>query len=161
MLSKSLALAAFILNLGVVAGCDDPEVQDKVESILLHGAVQAEAYCKTNSAFSECSGQLTSHTNFRAHLFQDNSSLLQAYIPYNPNSDLPQVVQFNSRSEGIVAAHRLPNGNHLWQAEVNEGDFVIEGICTGLGNAPFTKTINIDSSMTCTGFNLEAFGITP
>jgi hypothetical protein len=160
-MSKLLLSIVVIFGLGVVTACDDPEVQDKVESILLHGAVQAQAYCKTDSTFSQCSGQLVSHANFRAHLFQDGSSLLQTYIPYTNNSDTPQLIQYNSTGESITAVHMLPNGSHLWQAEVVGGEFVVDGICTGLGNTPFTENLDIDSDMTCTGFNLEAFGITP
>lgn len=42
---KSLTVAAFILGLGVVAGCDDPEVQSKVAEVMEHGFVSAELVC--------------------------------------------------------------------------------------------------------------------
>lgn len=51
MQTKSLILAAFILILGVVAGCDDPEVQDKILSVMEHGAVSAEVECDLTKPF--------------------------------------------------------------------------------------------------------------
>lgn len=54
---KSLTVAAFILGLGVVAGCDDPEVQDKVLSVLEHGSASAELKCYVDGANPVLSGQ--------------------------------------------------------------------------------------------------------
>jgi hypothetical protein len=45
MFVKSLTKAAFILGLGVVAGCDDPEVQSKVADTVQYGIVLGELEC--------------------------------------------------------------------------------------------------------------------
>ncbi len=39
-MNKALLNLVVILGLGVVAGCDDPEVLNKVESVMEHGAVK-------------------------------------------------------------------------------------------------------------------------
>lgn len=154
---KSLTVAAFILGLGVVAGCDDPEALSKAESVILYGATQAHISCKTNSQFTECGGQMNSHSNFQVTLFQDGSSFVRAYLPFGGAVNSARISQFNPRGEDVKVEHIEPNGLIKWTAEVVNGEYIIDGVCSGLNDSPFTKILDLTSNMTCTGFNLEAF----
>lgn len=153
---KSLLLAAFTF-LGVVTGCDDPEALDKAESVILHGATKAHIECKTNNTFTECGGQLNTHSNFQATLFQDNSSFMRAYLPFGGSANSARVSQFNPRGNAVEVEHVEPNGAVKWKAEVVNGEYVIDGVCTGLNDAPFTKILDLTANMTCTGFNTSEF----
>lgn len=74
---KSLTVAAFILGLGVVAGCDDPEVQDKVLEILEHGAVSAELDCTVDVTGYPGNGNIPNIIQYTASKNMDGSCFSQ------------------------------------------------------------------------------------
>ena len=156
---KSLITLATVLCFGV--GCDDPEVQDTVESVLEHGAVKAYAYCYTPVGYpvSVCSPPENQSIAFKATLFQDGSSFLQyrrtagystsqVHSEFNPRGEPVEVSDFNGN--GMVAASL---------AELDSGILTTKGVCSV--SSPQIDTIDVYAEMTCTGFNLEAFGIEP
>lgn len=153
MHSRLLAAVAFISSLGVV-GCDDPEVQDKVESVLLHGSVEAYAHCYTATSKNLCNGTSGQYFAFKAYKFQDGSS----YLKFSRNGQGYQ--QFNHRDLTIRADDLSENGSTGYFGEVDNGYLNTRAYCSSLASE-YTDSINIDANMTCTGFNLEAFGITP
>ncbi len=81
MLAKSLTVAAFILGLGVVAGCDDPEVQSKVADLMEHGSVSAELHCDLTKTFSKPVVTLTrNHLSYSAQKMVDGSCYMHVCL---------------------------------------------------------------------------------
>lgn len=151
MHSKLLPVVAFILSLGVV-GCDSPEVQDKVESLLIHGAVEAYAFCYTSSPKTLCDGTYAQSFAFKAYKFQDGSNYLKF------SRDSLNVQQFNHRGLPVRADDMPTNGSTGEYGEVDDGYLETRKQCPTLGVA-YTDIVDINAKMVCSGFNLEAFGI--
>lgn len=157
MQPRLLAAVAFIFGLGVV-GCDDPEVQDKVESMLLNGSVQAQASCHMPSNENACSNTSHVRINFKATKFQDGSTLFVVHSDYD--SRLFSATDFFKRGDDVISLrfNYAPDDNEYVFLE--EGQVSVRGYCSSL-SAYQTKVLDLDNDMTCTGFNLETFGIDP
>lgn len=158
---KSLKVAAFILGLGVVAGCDDPEVLDKVESVVLNGAVQAQAYCYV-SGIPACSSTSYNYASFRASLFQDESLFLNINFRNGYGQDVKDSDIYRRGDEVKVSA-LLPQGRVSDEYVIlSEGELALTRFCQSTTPPDYeTQLLDLSTDMTCTGFNLEAFGIDP
>jgi hypothetical protein len=153
MQSKSLTVAAFILGLGVVAGCDDPEVQDKVLNVLEHGMVDAYLEC-TNITWNVCTP--TYSDRLEINKFVDGSSYfdIKGTGTYSPTFH-----GFKHRGKNFLEfSFVLANGAE-WTAEIDGGVLEIYSQC--IGQTPPTESGTASLESFCTGYNLEAFGITP
>lgn len=76
MHNRLLTVVALLSS--VVVGCDDSEVQDKVESVLLHGAVSAELSCSLTKTFVKPVVTLTRNKiTYSAQKFIDGACYLE------------------------------------------------------------------------------------
>lgn len=139
---KRLALVAALLS----AGCDDPAVQERVQSVLDHGAVQAELHCET--LLDGFCGPSSHWTQVDCHLFQDGSSFLKVAGPFGV------MFSFNSFGQPIQASMSEHQSNSNGQFVIDDGDLYWESACGG-----GTPDSGSEPLVSCTGFNLEAFGI--
>ena len=103
MIVKSLTVAAFILGLGVVAGCDDPEVQSKVTEVMEHGFVTAELDCSIYAPI-DFHGTHPNRIYFTARKMLDGSCFAQfcaGTVPSETNG-APSTCQsqYTARSSG-------------------------------------------------------------
>lgn len=129
-----LIVAALVL----AAGCDDPAVRDRIDSVLDHGSVQAEALCDIplyTLHYSCSSFQL------KADLLQDSASIVR----------LGNITSFNKRGDSVQHCDALPPYGGTCVTLIG-GDVEFDGFCQG---NPYTGGFDIDTY--CTGFNLEAF----
>lgn len=153
---KSLTIATFILGLGVIAGCDDPEVQNKVADAMLHGITSASIKCGPVSGhpFSETICGVSNVPELQVQLFVDGSSLINAYIhggplgtgfQFTPRGNYPTLNTYNGAGPAEIYVDTTTGYLHY---------------SSGCDSPPATGyfTLNADN---CSGFNLEAFGITP
>lgn len=125
--------AALILGATLLAaGCDDPAVEAKVDDILLHGIVAAQANCSCNLT------RTTSPFDTRIHA-RDTYKLLDGAC-------LVPTLGFCSRSDACAETCQIGT------VELEDG-LVKETSGGGLYTAP------VDTC--CTGFNHEAFGVEP
>lgn len=138
---KRLLLISALLGIG----CDDPGAADVATSVLVHGAA---------SAHITCSGTFngTGSGSYRATKMQDGSCLASgAYLLSYPSGAAfsRAATQFSPRGESgaDVCAVEIPDS---FTMSADDGDWKF----TGFGAA---KAIAIF----CTGFNLEAFGVSP
>jgi hypothetical protein len=75
MHNRLLTLVAFLIS--VVVGCDDPEVQEKVESVMEHGSVSAELTCSLYDATAPGNRGLPGNILYSASKLIDGSCLTQ------------------------------------------------------------------------------------
>lgn len=153
MRSKLLPLVVFIF-LGIV-GCDDPEVQDKIAEMLEFGGVSAELKC-TSVPFNfptYCSS--SSNVNLTVHKFIDGSNITQLQVV----NGVGPYTQFNPRTEGVGINSFYQAGGYRFHLELDADT----GIASVVTDCPYPDedTANLNSEGSCTGRNLEAFGITP
>ena len=153
---RSLLALATVLCFGIV-GCDDPEVEETVTSVLQHGAVKAYAYCYTPQVdpLVLCNTSDNQWIAFKATLFQDGSSFFQ----YRRSSGFT-LTEYNRRGEPVQVNDFNPVGaSPIEAAELEDGLLTSTGRCPV--GSPQTNIVDVNADMTCTGFNLEAFGIDP
>jgi hypothetical protein len=156
---KSLTVAAALV-LGI-AGCDDPEVQDKVLSVLEHGAVQAQAHCYMPSGEPACLSTSSVSTAFTVTRFQDGSTFLN--IVSNLDGRTTRSSDYYKRGDA-VKLYQLNAGSPDPDEYVllEDGELTVRGYCGSTTPAGYqTHILDLTADMTCTGFNLEAFGIDP
>jgi hypothetical protein len=135
MMRALLLLAA----LAALPGCDDESIPGRVATAQLHGIVDAHV---------ECFGSFSSASNvrYRASKMLDGSCL--ATVARSGTDD--SGTQFSPRGEsGADVCVVTDTADMEFTAE--GGEFRIQ---TGLGSP-----LAIESA--CTGFNLEAFGVSP
>jgi hypothetical protein len=184
---KSLTVAAFILGLGVVAGCDDPEVQDKVGQVLQYGAVVAKVDCSFDEVSASApsgSPSLKTGVRYTASLVADGSCLASI-----SDGSTVNVTSWNSVHEGIgcqVRIHDDPFGpyssGNSWTDDISRysyNDGLVVKLCKPAfndipSNPPFYTpacpwidscedagctdvTVSALGPTLCTGFNIEAF----
>lgn len=80
-------LAAVLLVLGVV-GCDDPEIHDKIENIMMYGASSAELQCMIYEYSSLGSGTSPRWIQYSANKFIDGSCQVQLCVGHTGESYL-------------------------------------------------------------------------
>ncbi len=122
-----------LILIAALAACDDPEVTGKVSSVLEHGIVEAQADC-----YCTLTGPSNYSFSARYQKLIDGSCLVLA-----PGSG------------GTVLIARSEEGAP--HCESGSPDF---DIYDGLIHGPDGYS-DADITTCCTGFNLEAFGVTP
>lgn len=102
MQSKSLIVAAFVLGLGAVAGCDSPEVEDKISSILVNGLIEGEVKCSGQWFVGTTDGAgasppapdsgtpIYNDFTYRAQKLQDGT----CFMAWSESSNIPSVIEF-------------------------------------------------------------------
>jgi len=154
MIAKSLTVAAFILGLGVITACDDPEVQGKVAEVMQYGSVSAKLHCENVDFGGLCGNNPT--IDLFAYRFIDGAN----YIKVNTEGPHAQsVAQFNSNDESLEARSKMPSTGEF-SFVIEDGTITMTSGCTP--SPPWTNYVSVDLSLeSCTGRNIEAFGITP
>jgi hypothetical protein len=142
-------MRAPILLLGALTlGCDDPEVAAAAAAILEHGIVAAKVDCV--GTFSHPDG--TRAYAFSAAKMIDGSALMTARVASNSATKLC------ARSEGCStpAASVQTNGAERVDFSVTAGELtIVDPVISGPSDTP--DVVDVEAS--CTGFNLEAFGV--
>jgi hypothetical protein len=181
MIVKSLTVAAFILGLGVVAGCDDSEVEDKIASILLNGAINASAICPFTSAGTTGNGpqpESRSATYTLTKLVDDSCFINVNDLSATANFEYTSLVGRSQHSgDCLLKSYDNPLGQDLpsypdnlatdyTEYKVDGGDLVIKycdnrllsgGACIGSCPGGCFEADRVDIETQCTGFNLEVF----
>jgi hypothetical protein len=170
---KSLTKAAFILGLGVVAGCDDPEVQDKIASALVNGVVAGEVKC--TGAFTRyniaCTGYsvpsdptisnfpATGTLNYKAQKLQDGT----CFVNWSAfGSDIGFIARSNSYANGCEVditndVHVSASGGSV-TVHSSQVSYKLQGNPT-IGCDPYSTPDTVfDMNTQCTGFNFDVFG---
>lgn len=145
-------MVAAALVLGIF-GCDDPEVQDKVENVLLHGVVEAELQC-TGFQLHVCNSGWP--LTIRAHKLIDGSSFV-AITNDNGPVFTSHSLQFNSRDQGVSFNSKY--GYENFTATIEDGVLSAETVCSSGGSPTDSVDLSTEPSPACSGRNLEAFGI--
>jgi hypothetical protein len=150
---RKLLILSALLGLG----CDDPEVVAKVEGALVRGAVEAHVECAQLVVFTGCSNSAQSNMRLRASKLLDGSSL----VSWVPNTNYYEfITQFNPRGSTVASC----KNQVCIELADGVGDFVGDeyDICQMAGQSwssgPVSGELDLSS---CSGFNLEAFGVEP
>lgn len=151
-------MRALLLLSGLVltAGCDDPAVRDRIDSILDHGALKARATCTAVVATS-CTGYTFNQTLDFAKLV-DGSVLVSTK---GAGQDA-RLSTFCGRSENCAdpPQWRAPVFSDTAVFSLHDGLFEItvdsSTVNVYCGHTPHTF-FSADIDVACTGFNLEAF----
>lgn len=154
MTGRLLSIVAFTC-LGIV-GCDDPEVQGKVADVMQYGAVTAELHCEYISTSSVC-GSGSANFKLDSYLFLDGSNIIQTL---SLSATASRGLQFNPRGTGFKQVTNTGSSTYN-DLEIADGTLtIVTNLCS-----PPTNTVVVDletdPSPSCTGRNLEAFGIDP
>lgn len=120
-----------LLLVALVFGCDDPAVSAKALDVLERGGLDASISC----VFTGCSVQET----YSATRFADGSVL----------ASVRGLINFRIRGTADALTFKATSGPHNTTVEAIDGELVETGWCSA--------AFDIESS--CTGFNLEAFGV--
>lgn len=141
---KSLAT---VVALGLMLGCDDPDVRNKIDAILDYGAVEARV---------ECAGSFSTPIT-GGDFWYSGSRLLDGSAIVSLNMGGGTYQNFWSRDQpeaaDMYAINGLGTSRMVWEA--HDGDLTIT--CTGCNGPPDTSPDVFDIETQCTGFNLEAF----
>jgi hypothetical protein len=133
-------------------GCDDPEAAVRAASVLEHGAANAQLRCDQPVNKTGC-GPFP--VLLECTILQDGSTLL-----FN-NYMLP-ASRFSARSEaggaGCDVTRYDPDFLATFAVAIDGGEVTFTTDYTGCG--PVSPTV-LDIETDCTGFNLEAFGVSP
>lgn len=142
------------LLISVVVGCDDPEVQDKVADVLQYGAVSAEIHCQ-QVRVDLCNGAM--YVNIDSHILIDGSSTMKIRTT-SPGQ--AQGFQFNTRGQPVgMTANGTSWQSTTYQVNTSSGELTASTQCSsGIDVDSVVVDLNNES---CTGRNLEAFGVTP
>lgn len=128
--------ALILMAAALAAGCDDPAVEAKVADILEHGIVAAEVTCSCNYGQNNANS-----VAYRAQKLIDGSCFV--------SRSTATAAYLLARSDNGAEACRV--GDY----SASGGDLVVDHDYDP--SAPYF----IDLETCCTGFNLEAFGVTP
>lgn len=142
-------------------GCSDVEAVAKLESAVIHGAVEAEITCAptpNTQVVTGCSSG-TPYTNYRLKISKllDESYLVKYNIP---NFGLSST-ELISKGSPLEITEPMPSATHM-VITIGEGDvtFVDEYYFCASYSTSGTGTITVDlGAVYCDGFNLEAFGV--
>ncbi len=163
-------MRALLLLSGLIlaSGCDDPEVTDRVASLLEHGGVQAKATC-TGQNGGTCPFWDAALT-FEFTKFADGALMVSAPIPAAVAGDVvgrSNVLRLCGRSEAcaeptVQVARNGYSGvmNQVQHFELADGQYTVYGdssfVFDQCGVTPFILFTDAIGDA-CTGFNLEAF----
>ena len=128
-------------------GCDDPEVSSAVSSALVYGSVTAQVTCAGMADLP----QGTSRYMYVETVFLDGSGFIS--LVADPNGTAAS--QFFMRGAARDLVWRTDGVTCDNRAKTDSGDLVFYGTGSACGST--FDTVDIETS--CTGFNLEAFGV--
>jgi len=112
-------------------GCDDPEVADKVASVLQRGALDASISC----VYTACGVS----ENYSATLFMDGTVM----------TNVRGFSQFRLRGTTDALTFKATSGAHNVIVTTVDGELIQSGWCNDV--------FSVETY--CTGLNLEAFGV--
>lgn len=158
---KSLLCLATVLCFGIV-GCDDPEVEETVTNALIYGAVTAEVQCsgRVETIGCDASSSDLPYYQFKSSVFLDGSSVSSYSLLCTWGADKFDFTRFNKRSEPFGVVEAQIRGGHIGVVAANgDLEFHFQGSLSGSSPLNHHPTIPIVND--CTGFNMEAFGVSP
>ncbi len=133
-----------ILLIAALAACDDPEVTDKVASVLEHGLVAAQFQCTGSATQTVSPFDHIGISLFRVQKLIDGS----CFVSNSPWGGYPYLL---ARSDPGAETCRFESSPTAF-AEVEGG---VASFTTS--TPPVIYEADIETE--CTGFNLEAFGV--
>lgn len=138
-----------VLAAALAFGCDDPEVSGKVESLLLHGAVEASIRCESEYSYIGYGGSPIPYV-YKADRFVDGSIMVQLLSANH--------FKFWNRNDAEAEDAVVTYGNGPSELVFEAHDGNLTAFCPGCTSP--TDVADVDSiDVACTGFNLAAFGV--